>query len=102
MLGNVTSSFSATGGFTGPATIGAPGTATDSAIVTTGSCTSTNQGDDDQDDNGAAISPVSARSAALATSLVPASSPGSADTTTTNTAKPDFTSRLLARGWLVS
>jgi hypothetical protein len=51
VLGNVTATFSTTGGFTGPAAIGSPGTAADTAIVTTSSCTPTQQGDDDQDDD---------------------------------------------------
>jgi hypothetical protein len=58
VLGNVSSSFSATGGFgssASPATIGGSGTGTNTAIVSTSSCASSHdQGEDNDndDDNG--------------------------------------------------
>jgi hypothetical protein len=53
LLGNVTSAFSTTGGFASPSALGTigSGTGTDTAIVSTSSCQSSHD-DQDEDDNG--------------------------------------------------
>jgi hypothetical protein len=53
LLGNLTATFSTSGGFGSPSSLGTigAGTATDSAILSTSSCASSSE-DSDQDDNG--------------------------------------------------